>query len=128
MDLQQFSENDGSGRNIYVRLAASAPQLSSNKKNKGVIIGAVVGSVAAVMVLLAWPPFFLRRRPKSSSTETTSLSGPSADMIAGMKNDLAEIQDNDEEDLDEEKDGIVGITEEIVDFVRKISTRTKALD
>ncbi|KAL2524559.1 G-type lectin S-receptor-like serine/threonine-protein kinase [Abeliophyllum distichum] len=53
MNLQQLSENDGSGRNIYVRLAASAPQLSSNKKNKGIIIGAVVGSVAVVMVLLA---------------------------------------------------------------------------
>ncbi|KAL2543306.1 Uncharacterized protein Adt_04284 [Abeliophyllum distichum] len=84
-----------------------------------------------------WPPFFHRRPPNSSSTETMSSSGPSADMIAGIKNDLAEIQgfksglslfsskftsnllqflremndtddDDDDEDLDEENDGIVG--------------------
>ncbi|CAI9759947.1 unnamed protein product [Fraxinus pennsylvanica] len=54
MNLQQLSENDGSGRTIYIRLAASAPQFSSNKKNKGVVMGAVVGSVAVVMVLLAF--------------------------------------------------------------------------
>lgn len=73
---------------------------------------------------------------------------PNSDMISGIKNDLAEIQgtlksglsllsskltsnllqfpretkgSNDDDDLDE--DGAVGVTEEVVDFVRKISSR-----
>ncbi|CAI9772525.1 unnamed protein product [Fraxinus pennsylvanica] len=53
MNLQQLSENDGSGRTINVRLAASAPQLASKKKNEWVPVGAIVGSVAVVTMLLA---------------------------------------------------------------------------
>ncbi|KAL2547848.1 G-type lectin S-receptor-like serine/threonine-protein kinase [Forsythia ovata] len=75
MDLQQLSENDGSGRNIYVRLAASAPQLSSNKKNKGVIIGAVVGSVAVVMVLLAIVGVVIWRRQRRGLGTTKAVEG-----------------------------------------------------
>ncbi|KAL2487320.1 BSD domain-containing protein [Abeliophyllum distichum] len=98
----------------------------------------------------ALPPFFHRCRPNPPQLKRHR-RGPSADMIAGMKNDLAEIQgtfksglslfslkftsnllqfpremndtDDEEEDLDKESDGIVGITEEIVDFVSKISSR-----
>ncbi|CAA3020420.1 G-type lectin S-receptor-like serine/threonine-protein kinase At4g03230 [Olea europaea subsp. europaea] len=62
MDLQQLPENDVRGRTIYVRLAASASQISSNKKNKGVVIGAVVGSVAVVTVFLAIVKVTIRRR------------------------------------------------------------------
>ncbi|KAL2524568.1 G-type lectin S-receptor-like serine/threonine-protein kinase [Abeliophyllum distichum] len=75
MDLQQLSENDGSGRNIYVRLAASAPQLSSNKKNKGSIIGAVVGSVAVFMVLLAIVGVVIWRRQRRGLGTTKALGG-----------------------------------------------------
>ncbi|KAL2457910.1 G-type lectin S-receptor-like serine/threonine-protein kinase [Forsythia ovata] len=75
MDLQQLSENDGSGRNIYVRLAASAPQLSSNKKNKGVIIGAVVGSVAVVMVLLVIVGVVIWRRQRRGLGTTKAVEG-----------------------------------------------------
>ncbi|CAI9772533.1 unnamed protein product [Fraxinus pennsylvanica] len=53
LDLQQLSEDDGRGSTIYIRLDASAPQFLSTKKNKGVPIGAIVGSVAVVTVLLA---------------------------------------------------------------------------
>ncbi|KAF7145353.1 hypothetical protein RHSIM_Rhsim04G0060800 [Rhododendron simsii] len=45
----QLSPNDGTGRTLYLRLAAS--QFSKGKENKGIIIGAVAGSVAAVLLL-----------------------------------------------------------------------------
>ncbi|KAL2524564.1 Receptor-like serine/threonine-protein kinase SD1-8 [Abeliophyllum distichum] len=53
LNLQQLSEYEGSGRTIYIRLSASDSQFSSTKNGKGVVIGAVVGSVAVVMGLLA---------------------------------------------------------------------------
>ncbi|CAA2954137.1 G-type lectin S-receptor-like serine/threonine-protein kinase At2g19130 [Olea europaea var. sylvestris] len=75
MNLQQLPENDGSGRTIYVRLAASAPQFSSNKKNKGVVIGAVVGSVAVVVVLLAVMGIVIWRRQKSRLGTSKAVEG-----------------------------------------------------
>ncbi|CAI9772526.1 unnamed protein product [Fraxinus pennsylvanica] len=62
LGLQQLSEDDGTGRTIYIRLAASAPQFLSTKKNKGVPVGAIVGSVAVVTVLLAIVGVVIRRR------------------------------------------------------------------
>ncbi|KAG5551840.1 hypothetical protein RHGRI_010069 [Rhododendron griersonianum] len=49
VNLQQLSPNDGTGRTLYLRLAAS--EFSKGKENKGIIIGAVVGSVAVVLLL-----------------------------------------------------------------------------
>ncbi|XP_022846079.1 receptor-like serine/threonine-protein kinase SD1-8 isoform X1 [Olea europaea var. sylvestris] len=62
LNLQQLSENNGSGRTINVRLSASASQFSRTKKGKWVIIGAVVGSVAVVIVLLAIVVIVICRR------------------------------------------------------------------
>ncbi|KAG5551804.1 hypothetical protein RHGRI_010033 [Rhododendron griersonianum] len=45
----QLSPNDGTGRTLYLRLAAS--EFSKGKENKGIIIGAVAGSVAVVLLL-----------------------------------------------------------------------------
>ncbi|XP_058212246.1 G-type lectin S-receptor-like serine/threonine-protein kinase At2g19130 [Rhododendron vialii] len=49
VNLQQLSPNDGTGRTLYLRLAAS--EFSKGKENKGIIIGAVAGSVAVVLLL-----------------------------------------------------------------------------
>ncbi|KAG5551818.1 hypothetical protein RHGRI_010047 [Rhododendron griersonianum] len=43
VNLQKLSPNDGSGRTLYLRLAAS--EFSKGKENKGIIIGTVAGSV-----------------------------------------------------------------------------------
>ncbi|KAF7145806.1 hypothetical protein RHSIM_Rhsim04G0059200 [Rhododendron simsii] len=45
----QLSPNDGTRRTLYLRLAAS--EFSKGKENKGIIIGAVAGSVAIVLLL-----------------------------------------------------------------------------
>ncbi|XP_022892502.1 G-type lectin S-receptor-like serine/threonine-protein kinase At4g03230 [Olea europaea var. sylvestris] len=54
---------------IYIRLSAYASEFSSNKKGKGRLIGAVVGSVAAVMVLLAIVMIYIRCRHISRTTK-----------------------------------------------------------
>ncbi|CAI9759946.1 unnamed protein product [Fraxinus pennsylvanica] len=69
MDLKQPTENDGNEKMIYIRLSASASQFSSTKKGKGVVIGAVVGSVAAVMVLLTIVMICIRRKRISRTTK-----------------------------------------------------------
>ncbi|KAL3509558.1 hypothetical protein ACH5RR_028959 [Cinchona calisaya] len=60
LSLQQLSADDGSGRTIYIRLAAS--EFSSGKNNKGIVIGAVVGSVVVVVVLLGIVVFLSHRQ------------------------------------------------------------------
>ncbi|KAG5551833.1 hypothetical protein RHGRI_010062 [Rhododendron griersonianum] len=45
----QLSPNDGTGRTLYLRLAAS--EFSKGKENKGISIDAVAGSVAVVLLL-----------------------------------------------------------------------------
>ncbi|CAA2979592.1 receptor-like serine threonine- kinase SD1-8 isoform X1 [Olea europaea subsp. europaea] len=69
MDLQQPAENDGNKRMIYIGLSASASESSSTKKSKGHVIGAVVGSVAAVMVLLAIVMIYISRKHISRTTK-----------------------------------------------------------
>ncbi|CAA2973560.1 Hypothetical predicted protein [Olea europaea subsp. europaea] len=56
-------------RMIYIRLSASASESSSTKKSKGRVIGAVVGSVAAVMVLLAIVMIYISRKHISRTTK-----------------------------------------------------------
>ncbi|XP_075475015.1 uncharacterized protein LOC142505792 [Primulina tabacum] len=89
---------------------------------------------------------FLAPREGSSSS---AVSSSSSDTIAGIKNDLAEIQgsfksglslisskltsnllqfqgqlnDDDDDEVEDEDEDAVGITEEVVDFARKLSTR-----
>ncbi|XP_031105373.1 G-type lectin S-receptor-like serine/threonine-protein kinase At2g19130 [Ipomoea triloba] len=49
-NLVQLAQNDGSGRTIYIRLAAS--EFASGKSNKGAVIGAVAGAIAGVLVVV----------------------------------------------------------------------------
>lgn len=61
-NLVQLAQNDGSGRTINIRLAAS--EFASGKSNKGAVIGAVAGSVVGVLVLIGvvFTVFWMRRR------------------------------------------------------------------
>ncbi|KAI5660737.1 hypothetical protein M9H77_20060 [Catharanthus roseus] len=62
LNLQQLSAQDGRGRTLNLRLAAS--EFSTPKDNKGIVIGAVLGSVAVAVVLigLIWLVIWRRRR------------------------------------------------------------------
>ncbi|PSS14443.1 G-type lectin S-receptor-like serine/threonine-protein kinase [Actinidia chinensis var. chinensis] len=55
LNLQLLGGNEGSGSTLYLRLSAS--EFSSAKNNKGIVIGAVVGSVVALLglvVIVIW--------------------------------------------------------------------------
>ncbi|XP_024020982.1 G-type lectin S-receptor-like serine/threonine-protein kinase At2g19130 [Morus notabilis] len=68
LNVKPLSADDGNGKTLYLRLAASEIQ-SSGKDNKGTVIGVVVGSVAGVAVFLAVTVFLiLRRRKKTIGT------------------------------------------------------------
>ncbi|XP_022763999.1 G-type lectin S-receptor-like serine/threonine-protein kinase At2g19130 [Durio zibethinus] len=60
LDLQQLAEEASNGKAIYIRLAAS--EFSSSSNNKGIIIGAVAGSVGLVLVLVMLAILRWRRR------------------------------------------------------------------
>jgi hypothetical protein len=60
LNLQQLSVDDSNGRTLYLKLAAS--EFSSKKNNKGIIVGAVAGSVAAVLLGLFVVAILTRRR------------------------------------------------------------------
>ncbi|XP_059661013.1 G-type lectin S-receptor-like serine/threonine-protein kinase At2g19130 [Cornus florida] len=72
LDLQQLSADDVTGRTLYVRLAAS--EVPNQKNNKGVIIGSVVGSVAALIGLVLVAVVILRRQRRSVGT-TNAVEG-----------------------------------------------------
>ncbi|EEF49099.1 s-receptor kinase, putative [Ricinus communis] len=60
MDLKQLADGDSKGKTLYLRLAAS--ELSSSKDNKGVVIGAVVGSAVVVVLLVLVLLVIMRRK------------------------------------------------------------------
>ncbi|XP_022742648.1 G-type lectin S-receptor-like serine/threonine-protein kinase At2g19130 [Durio zibethinus] len=60
LDLQQLADDASNGKTIYIRLAAS--EFSSSRNNKGIIIGAVAGSVGLVLVLVMFAILRWRRR------------------------------------------------------------------
>jgi hypothetical protein len=60
LNLEQLSGGDPKGRTLYLKLAAS--EFSSKKNNKGVIVGAVAGSVAGVAILLGLFIILMRRK------------------------------------------------------------------
>ncbi|XP_048328022.2 G-type lectin S-receptor-like serine/threonine-protein kinase At2g19130 [Ziziphus jujuba] len=62
LDLEQLSEDDGTGRTFYVRLAAS--ELPNPKKKNGVVIGVAVGSAVGISVFLCLIVFVILRRRK----------------------------------------------------------------
>jgi hypothetical protein len=68
LNLQQLSGDDSNGRTLYLKLAAS--EFPSKKNNKGIIVGAVAGSVAAVLLGL-FVVVILRRRRRAVGTGKT---------------------------------------------------------
>ncbi|OMP10605.1 S-locus glycoprotein [Corchorus olitorius] len=56
LDLQQLAVDDTNGKTVFIRLAASEFSSSSSNIHKGLIIGAVVGSVGLLLVLLMETP------------------------------------------------------------------------
>ncbi|KAG8364637.1 hypothetical protein BUALT_Bualt18G0018100 [Buddleja alternifolia] len=53
LNMQKLSIGDGGGRTIFIRLSASSSDFSYNKTHKWVLIGAIMGSFALVLVILA---------------------------------------------------------------------------
>ncbi|KAK4368500.1 hypothetical protein RND71_012292 [Anisodus tanguticus] len=60
LNMQQLSQNDGRGKSIYVRLAAS--DIPKSKSKKGIPIGVSLGSAAAVVIVLGLLFVVYRRR------------------------------------------------------------------
>ncbi|XP_060189271.1 G-type lectin S-receptor-like serine/threonine-protein kinase At2g19130 [Lycium barbarum] len=60
LNMQQLSQNSGTGESIYVRLAAS--DIPKSKSKKGIPIGISVGSAAAVVIVLGLIFVVYRRR------------------------------------------------------------------
>ncbi|XP_059290472.1 G-type lectin S-receptor-like serine/threonine-protein kinase At2g19130 [Lycium ferocissimum] len=60
LNMQQPSQNSGTGQSIYVRLAAS--DIPKSKSKKGIPIGVSVGSAAAVVIVLGLIFVVYRRR------------------------------------------------------------------
>ncbi|KAI3457272.1 hypothetical protein Pfo_013935 [Paulownia fortunei] len=75
LNLQQLTEGDGNGRTIYIRLSASSSMFSGAKNNKGVIIGAILGSVAVVVVLLAIIMAVIWRRRRQTVGSSKAVEG-----------------------------------------------------
>ncbi|KAF3443805.1 hypothetical protein FNV43_RR13495 [Rhamnella rubrinervis] len=62
LNLKQLSEDESTGKTLYVRLAAS--ELQSPKKQNGAVIGAVVGVAAGSAVLLGLIALLILRQRK----------------------------------------------------------------
>jgi hypothetical protein len=60
LNLEQLSGDDPKGRTLYLKLAAS--EFSNKKNSKGMIVGAVSGSVAGVAILLGLFIILMRRK------------------------------------------------------------------
>lgn len=73
LNLQQLSQDDSNGGNLYLRLAAS--ELPDSKNNKGMIIGIVAGSVGGIGVLLAILILVMLRRRKRIIGTGKSMEG-----------------------------------------------------
>ncbi|KAL3820986.1 hypothetical protein ACJIZ3_006891 [Penstemon smallii] len=68
LNVQQLNEGDNSGRTIYIRLAASSSVFSSSKNNKGVVIGATVGTIAVVVAIILAAVIWRRRNQKGATS------------------------------------------------------------
>ncbi|KAL3647163.1 hypothetical protein CASFOL_008131 [Castilleja foliolosa] len=89
-NLQQLSEGDGNGRMIYIRLSASSSVFSGGKNNKGVTIGAILGSVGAVVVILMIIMAVIMRKRRtirsSKTVEGTLVAFGYKDLQSATKN------------------------------------------
>ncbi|KAK4484859.1 hypothetical protein RD792_007459 [Penstemon davidsonii] len=89
LNVQQLNEGDNSGRTIYIKLAASSSVFSSSKNNKGVVIGATVGSIAVVLAIILAAVIWRRRNQKgatSSKMEGTLVAFGYKDLQNATKN------------------------------------------
>ncbi|KAI4334047.1 hypothetical protein L6164_018785 [Bauhinia variegata] len=87
LNLQQSSQDDSSGKTLYLKLAAS--EFSDSKGNKRIVIGIVVGAVVVVGVLLAifvFPMLRRRRRKKATGLEGTLMVFGYRDLRNATKN------------------------------------------
>ncbi|KAF3622226.1 G-type lectin S-receptor-like serine/threonine-protein kinase [Capsicum annuum] len=73
LNMQQFSQNDGRGRSIYVRLAAS--DIPKSKSKKGIPIGVSVGSSVAVVIILGLLFVVYRRRRRHNIGSGKTVEG-----------------------------------------------------
>ncbi|KAA8524509.1 hypothetical protein F0562_010932 [Nyssa sinensis] len=84
LNLKQLSEEDGRGKTLYIRLAAS--EISNAKNKKGIVIRAVVGS-AAVVILIGFALVVIRRWQMTSVGAAKAVEGklPDSTVIAVKK-------------------------------------------
>ncbi|PIN19635.1 Serine/threonine protein kinase [Handroanthus impetiginosus] len=75
LNLQQLAQGDGNGRTIYIRLSASSSVFSGGKNNKGVVIGASLGSAVAVFALLAIVMAVMWRRRRKGVGSSNGVEG-----------------------------------------------------
>ncbi|KAH9792839.1 G-type lectin S-receptor-like serine/threonine-protein kinase [Citrus sinensis] len=94
LSLHQLSPGDANGKTIYVKLAAS--EFSSSSNNKGIVIGAVVGSVAFVAILGLLAFMYFRKR---ENTMKTSKSVEDGSLVAFAYKDLLTATKNFSEKL-----------------------------
>ncbi|KAL6657832.1 hypothetical protein ACP70R_005612 [Stipagrostis hirtigluma subsp. patula] len=86
---EQYSENGGG--TLFLRLAT--PELSDSKKSKKTLIGAVVGGVAAVLIILAAVSYILYQ--KNHRERTLRISKTTyATLIAFRYSDLQHVTNN----------------------------------
>ncbi|KAK4484861.1 hypothetical protein RD792_007461 [Penstemon davidsonii] len=89
LNVQQLNEGDNSGRTIFIRLAASSSVFSISKNNKGVVIGATVGSIGGVLAIILAAVIWRRRNQKgatSSKMEGTLVAFGYKDLQNATKN------------------------------------------
>uniref|UniRef100_A0A453BB79 Receptor-like serine/threonine-protein kinase n=1 Tax=Aegilops tauschii subsp. strangulata TaxID=200361 RepID=A0A453BB79_AEGTS len=95
VNLQEQYSGNGVGT-LFLRLAAS--ELQDPKKNKAVIIGAVVGGVAAILIILAIVFFFLYQKYRRDRTLRISKTAGGT-LIAFRYSDLQHVTSNFSEKL-----------------------------
>ncbi|KAM7498225.1 hypothetical protein LguiA_022639 [Lonicera macranthoides] len=73
MNLKQLSDDDGSGKTIYIRLSSS--EFSGGKSSKWIVIGSVVGSVVGLAVILGLVWFVMKKRRKRMAVNMKLVEG-----------------------------------------------------
>lgn len=95
INLQDQYSGNGGGT-LFLRLAAS--ELPDSKKNKAVIIGAVIGGVAAVLIVIGIVSYFLFQKHRRERTLRVSKTAGGT-LIAFRYSDLQHVTNNFSEKL-----------------------------
>ncbi|KAL0306975.1 UNVERIFIED_CONTAM: G-type lectin S-receptor-like serine/threonine-protein kinase [Sesamum radiatum] len=96
LNLQQLNEGDGNGKTIYIRLSASSSVFSGAKKSKGAIIGAILGSIAVIVLLVAIVTVVIWRRRRQTVGSSKPVEGS---LVAFAYKDLQNATKNFSEKL-----------------------------